>query len=144
MKQRQIQQHPNFRTALRNEQFYETLLSGDIRYHYWEWMLTALFYAALHYMKSYLSIIHNLPKKRIDSHRGIITELSRLKKNGTIPKFIFEKYEQFKNDSELARYHYLENFPDFNHHKFKEFVKNSYHEKFELIRQFALSQLEKE
>ncbi|RMH77854.1 MAG: hypothetical protein D6681_20560 [Calditrichaeota bacterium] len=105
-------------------------------------MLTVLFYTSLHYIKAFLAIKHHLPPGRIDSHRGIQKELHRLKKQGHLPKKILTQYEQFKNHSELARYHYLENYSDFNDDEFVKFVRNSCYKKYILIREYVLQELQ--
>ena len=143
MSQANYQQHPNFKTAQRNEKLFQALLTGAKKYQHREWMLTVLFYASLHYLKSYLSIVHQLPSSKIDSHKGILMELNRLKKSAIFPKKILQKYEQFKNDSQLARYHYLENFPEWNDHKFVDLVQNKCVQRLDLIRDFTLQELEK-
>ena len=117
-------------------------MHGDSAYQYWEWILTILFYATLHYIKAFLSLKYSLPSNKISSHRGIQSELNKLKKQRKIPKNIVTTYEQFKNYSQMARYRYLETYNDFNDVDFIEFVSSSCYQMYELLRDYVLKELD--
>lgn len=139
--EKSYRQHPNFRTAERNRAYFDLLIQSDSSYHLWEWLLTILFYSALHYMKTLLSLVHGKPPNTITTHKAISNELGRLKKSKILPKQIQQDYEKFANYSRIARYHYLENYDDWNDPDFVRLVKFDCTSKLERIRSFVLQEI---
>ncbi|RMD93642.1 MAG: hypothetical protein D6813_03740 [Calditrichaeota bacterium] len=135
-------QHPNFKTAERNRAYYELLIKSGKKYQLWEWLLTILFYSALHYVKTFLAVVHQRPPNTITSHSALSVELSRLKRKKQLPKSIQRNYEKFRNYSRIARYHYLESYGDWNDPDFVQLVQVDCVEFFNSIRKFVLHELE--
>lgn len=82
--------------ATRNESFADSLARNT---KYFDWAVTVLYYAAVHYVDAVLAVSSAHPEKHTERHALIAT-------NGTL-KRVYKEYRQLESVSRNARYRAL-------------------------------------
>jgi len=135
--------HPNYLTALRNKEYFNTLLTAPQEYQKWEWITTIIFYSALHYVKASLFVVFNYPDNKINDHLKIKIALSEQRKQKNISRKLHDHYNFLYDVSRIARYEYFSSFKEWDAERYISQVQDDYVRYFENIENEIMALLER-